>query len=78
MTCDHGFIGACAECDGAGQQPEAAEDAIIESPVYQWVIVRTNCETYVAWATTKAEALAEFRAKGYSDAWRVLRKARLP
>jgi len=22
MTCDHGFIGACAECDGAGQQPE--------------------------------------------------------
>ncbi len=22
MTCDHGFIGACAECDGCGQQPE--------------------------------------------------------
>lgn len=22
MTCEHGFIGACAECDGAGQQPE--------------------------------------------------------
>ena len=25
MTCQHGFIGACAECDGAGQQPEAPE-----------------------------------------------------
>lgn len=23
--CDHGFIGACAECDGSGQQPEAPE-----------------------------------------------------
>lgn len=22
MTCSHGFIGPCAECDGAGQQPE--------------------------------------------------------
>lgn len=21
MTCEHGFIGACAECDGCGQQP---------------------------------------------------------
>lgn len=21
-TCDHGFIGACSECDGAGQTPE--------------------------------------------------------
>lgn len=21
MTCDHGFIGACAECDGSGQAP---------------------------------------------------------
>lgn len=20
--CEHGFIGACAECDGCGQQPE--------------------------------------------------------
>ncbi len=23
MTCAHGFIGACAECDGSGQIPEA-------------------------------------------------------
>ncbi len=22
MTCEHGFMGACAECDGAGQEPE--------------------------------------------------------
>jgi len=22
MTCEHGFIGACSECDGAGQVPE--------------------------------------------------------
>lgn len=22
MTCAHGFIGACAECDGGGQVPE--------------------------------------------------------
>jgi hypothetical protein len=22
MTCDHGFIGPCAECDGCGQRPE--------------------------------------------------------
>lgn len=21
MTCDHGYIGACAECDGSGQIP---------------------------------------------------------
>lgn len=21
MTCEHGYLGACAECDGAGQQP---------------------------------------------------------
>lgn len=24
-TCSHGFIGACAECDGAGQTPEEPE-----------------------------------------------------
>jgi hypothetical protein len=23
MTCEHGFIGACVECDGCGQSPEA-------------------------------------------------------
>lgn len=22
MNCEHGFIGACAECDGSGQIPE--------------------------------------------------------
>lgn len=22
MTCAHGFIGPCSECDGSGQQPE--------------------------------------------------------
>lgn len=22
MTCEHGFIGACPECDWSGQQPE--------------------------------------------------------
>jgi len=49
-----------------------------EPVIYQWVIVRQNCETYVAWASTKEKALAEFHAQGYSDAWRVLRKARLP
>lgn len=26
MTCKHGFIGACAECDGAGQIPEEQEE----------------------------------------------------
>lgn len=25
MTCEHGFIGACAVCDGAGQIPEIPE-----------------------------------------------------
>lgn len=28
--CDHGFIGACAECDGSGQVPEA--DTVIQGP----------------------------------------------
>lgn len=23
--CEHGFVGACAECDGCGQQPEHDE-----------------------------------------------------
>jgi hypothetical protein len=26
MTCKHGFIGACADCDGCGQQPEVDID----------------------------------------------------
>ena len=26
MTWLHGFIGACAECDGSGQQPEVFEE----------------------------------------------------
>lgn len=26
MTCRHGFIGPCAECDGAGQDPPREED----------------------------------------------------
>lgn len=43
-------------------------DADIEQAIYQWVIVRTNCETYVAWAATKAEAMEQFKAAGYSDA----------
>lgn len=28
--CDHGFIGACAECDGSGQIPEA--DTLMPPP----------------------------------------------
>ena len=24
--CDHGFIGACAECDGCGQTPEVYDE----------------------------------------------------
>jgi len=28
MTCQHGFIGACAVCDGAGQLPEPDEDSL--------------------------------------------------
>jgi hypothetical protein len=28
--CNHGFIGACAECDGSGQIPEA--DTIMQGP----------------------------------------------
>lgn len=26
MTCTHGFIGPCAECDGAGQDPPADDE----------------------------------------------------
>lgn len=26
MTCQHGFIGACAICDGSGQMPDEADD----------------------------------------------------
>ena len=26
--CKHGFIGACAECDGCGQQPEVDLDLL--------------------------------------------------
>ena len=28
--CEHGFIGACAECDGCGQIPEA--DTVTQGP----------------------------------------------
>lgn len=33
MTCEHGFIGACAVCDGCGQSPEkvCAPNGTIES-----------------------------------------------
>lgn len=30
MSCDHGFIGACAECDGVGQVPEREDAAEYE------------------------------------------------
>lgn len=32
MTCEHGFIGACADCDGCGQQPEmdVVDDGLAE------------------------------------------------
>lgn len=46
--------------------------------IYQWVIVRQNCETFVAWAETEAEALETFRQAGHSDAWKVLRKRAMP
>lgn len=26
MTCEHGFIGACAECDGSGQSTEEHDE----------------------------------------------------
>ena len=28
MTCAHGFIGACAECDGSGQMPERSDEEV--------------------------------------------------
>lgn len=48
--CEHGFIGACAECDGSGQQPEPDtevgvaptmpwEDAACANYVWRW----THC-----------------------------------
>jgi hypothetical protein len=43
----------------------------------QWVIVRQNCETYVAWAETKELALKEFHDRGYHDDWRILVKGRM-
>ena len=27
MTCEHGFIGACATCDGCGQMEDASEES---------------------------------------------------
>ena len=33
--CDHGFIGACAVCDGSGQQPEAANCERCQSPLLE-------------------------------------------
>jgi hypothetical protein len=27
MTCKHGYIGPCAECDGSGQVPSDSADA---------------------------------------------------
>ena len=42
----------------------------------QYVIIRQNCESYVAWGESKDEALAEFVSKGHAarDAWRILKK----
>ena len=30
MTCEHGFIGACAECDGSGQSTEQLSHSVQE------------------------------------------------
>jgi hypothetical protein len=30
MTCPHGFIGPCAECDGAGQIPETEPEPDVD------------------------------------------------
>jgi hypothetical protein len=42
--------------------------------LYQWVIVRDNCETYVTWAETKRAALDQFHAEGHHDEWKILKK----
>lgn len=44
--------------------------------LWQWAIVRRNGETWVTWSETKDEALAEFTAAGYRDAWHVVRMPR--
>lgn len=48
-----------------------------DTEVYQWVIVRQNCETFVWWSQTKDEALAEFHRRGMHDEWRTLRKTKM-
>lgn len=47
-----------------------------EIPVNQYVIVRDNCESFVAWGQTKEEALAKFHDAGYHDEWKVLLKTK--
>ena len=42
--------------------------------IYQWVIVRGNCETFVAWASDREAAVRKMARAGHSDAWRVLRR----
>lgn len=40
----------------------------------QWVIIRRNCESWVAWAETRNGARIDFIEAGYSaaDVWRVI------
>jgi hypothetical protein len=54
--CDHGFIGACAECDGSGQVPEA-DTVILGPPPGSWADI--------------ARIMAEGDDSGFDwDAWK--------
>lgn len=49
MTCEHGFIGSCAECDGSGQIPEPMEPQVVDRETLIWCFV---CKRWVSARTT--------------------------
>jgi hypothetical protein len=62
-----------ARKDAAGQLRKLQFQREGGCQMSEWVIIRTNCESYVAWADTREDALRAFFYAGYSDAWRILR-----
>lgn len=58
MTCIHGFIGACAECDGCGQSPEpelvgSVEEIEAGMPLYAHHCSNPDCRRMTMSASTR-------------------------